>query len=73
MTEDDEKFLRIAEENASLSKAHGLQQNHSLLDFESDYGRLVDELERNIQFKGRYVGFDILKRHVDWCKRNIQG
>ena len=72
MAEDDEKFLRIAAENASLLQSHGLQQNHSLLDLGCGYGRLAYGLERNIQFQGKYVGFDILKRHVDWCKSNIQ-
>lgn len=69
MRESDESFLAIAVMLADLI----LEQagpGASVLDVGSGYGRLaVGLMERG--FRGRYEGFDILPRHVAWCRRHL--
>lgn len=72
MAEDDDKFLTIAHDNWALLERHGLKADDTLLDLGCGYGRLTYGLDRHAGFRGTYVGFDILKKQIDWCKETIQ-
>jgi SAM-dependent methyltransferase len=67
---DDETFLRIAAELAELVYSRGLPRDGRMLDVGSGYGRLAIGLMET-GYAGRYLGFDILKRHVRWCRRAL--
>lgn len=67
---DDEKFLRIGGELAGLLRSRGLRDEDRLLDVGSGYGRLAIALMVT-DFAGQYLGFDILKKHVRWCRQNL--
>ena len=71
MREDDERFLAIANQSASLLKASGLRSDHSILDIGSGYGRLAFGLLNEMDFTGRYEGFDLLPSHIEWCSAEI--
>lgn len=71
MREDDERFLSIAENAAALLASRGMKSEDSILDIGSGYGRLAFGLIRSMHFTGRYQGFDILPRHVQWCRETI--
>jgi SAM-dependent methyltransferase len=71
MRESDERFLAIARHSASLLAEYGLRPGDSILDVGSGYGRLAFGLLHDLEFKGRYEGFDLLPRHVAWCTQEI--
>lgn len=67
MGEDDETFLRIADSHArELRERAGLASATAILDIGCGYGRLLYGLRRS-GWDGRYLGIDVLQRHVDWC------
>lgn len=68
MAEDDDRFLRVAGANAALLFHTGLESHHKILDVGSGYGRLAYGLAAESRFLGLYDGFDILSRHVAWCR-----
>ncbi|GEP36731.1 methyltransferase [Nocardioides psychrotolerans] len=70
MNEDDAKFLHTGQVLASTLYAHGLGPGSRLLDVGSGYGRLAVGLMSS-GYSGRYLGFDILRRHVRWCRQNL--
>lgn len=70
MNEDDARFVQTGQELAATLYAHGLTADSRLLDIGSGYGRLAVGL-MNTGYAGRYLGFDILRRHVRWCQRNL--
>lgn len=70
MNEDDAKFIQTGNELAATLYAHGLTDDSRLLDVGSGYGRLAFGL-MGTGYSGRYLGFDILPRHVRWCRRNL--
>lgn len=70
MNEDDATFLRTGQVLAKTLLAHGLAPDGRLLDVGSGYGRLAVGLMGS-GFTGRYLGFDILRRHVRWCRQNL--
>lgn len=70
MGEDDEQLVRIGSDLAKELYAAGLSPGQRLLDVGCGYGRLAIGL-RHTGFAGTYVGFDILARHVKWCRRNL--
>lgn len=71
MNEDDERLLRTGRELVGLLFTHGLTPTGSLLDVGCGYGRLAVGLLTERRFQGRYHGFDVLKRHVAWCRETL--
>ena len=69
MQESDEKFLAIAEMLADLV-LEWAPPGAAVLDVGSGYGRLAIGLMGR-GFDGRYEGFDILPRHIAWCRRHL--
>lgn len=49
----------------------GLKPESHVLDIGSGMGRSAVALTSFLNEIGRYEGFDVVKRGVDWCKRNI--
>jgi SAM-dependent methyltransferase len=70
MSEDDDRLVAVGVELAQLLVQHGMPDDCRLLDVGSGYGRLAIGL-KTLGFRGRYVGFDILPRHVAWCRRHL--
>ena len=52
-------------------KLGGLKPDDNVLDVGCGDGRMAVQLTRFLSDKGRYEGFDIVKRAVDWCSDNI--
>jgi SAM-dependent methyltransferase len=48
-----------------------LQPQHHVLDVGSGIGRVAIPLTKFLNKNGRYDGFDVVQRGVDWCKENI--
>ena len=48
-----------------------LKPNGSVLDIGSGMGRSAIPLTAYLNESGRYEGFDVVKRGVDWCAKNI--
>ncbi len=59
------RILQLLKEHASL------QPHHAVLDVGCGIGRLAIPLTSYISENGRYDGFDIVKKGIDWCKKNI--
>jgi SAM-dependent methyltransferase len=69
MRETDERFVATAHELADLVLEHAGPEAR-VLDVGSGYGRLAFGLvDRG--FAGRYDGFDILPKHVAWCRKHL--
>ena len=49
----------------------GLRPNGKVLDVGSGMGRSAIPLTEYLNSEGRYEGFDVMKRGVDWCQKNI--
>ena len=62
MGEDDERLMRLSDELAELLVAYGLTANASILDVRCGYGRLALGILHATDHRGRYLGFDILRR-----------
>jgi len=60
-----EHYLNILLEYCSL------KQNHRVLDIGSGIGRIAVPLTKFLSNDGSYEGFDIVKRGVEWCGKNI--
>ena len=71
MREDDERLIAVGDELAGLLIEHGLTPDGSVLDIGSGYGRLALGILHSLDYRGRYLGFDILARHVAWCASTI--
>ena len=63
-------FRRIGEELTALLVRHGLKPEHRVLDVGCGVGRVALPLTRVIT-SGSYDGFDIVKRWIRWCQKNI--
>jgi tRNA A58 N-methylase Trm61 len=71
MQESDELFISIGDDLVTqIQTLAGLQRDFSLIDIGSGYGRLAHALLRQ-GFSGKYIGLEILKRHVTWCQENL--
>jgi SAM-dependent methyltransferase len=71
MGEDDATLIGIGVELAGLLAQHGLQPTSSVLDVGCGYGRLALGILHASDHRGPYLGFDILDRHVAWCREHI--
>lgn len=69
--QDDRTFLAIGDALADdLEELAGLEMGSRLLDVGCGYGRLAHALLRR-GFVGRYLGFDVLPRHIGWCAKHL--
>lgn len=65
-------FRKIGEELAALLvRKGGLQPDAHVLDVGCGVGRVAIPLTRFLSPQGSYDGFDIVKRWIRWCRRNI--
>ncbi len=72
MGEDDEKFISLGDTCVQMIEcAMPLNSLNSILDIGCGYGRLAHSLWRNDAFTGTYYGFDILPKHIDFCKQSL--
>jgi len=71
MNESDERFLKTGEEFLGILRRYGFHETSSLLDMGSAYGRLAYGILQGMNFRGRYLGLDILPKHVEWCRQTI--
>lgn len=68
MGEDDEQFIAIGDGLVrDLVELGGLRDESSVLDVGCGYGRVAHALRR-AGFDGRYLGFDIVPRAIEWCR-----
>jgi SAM-dependent methyltransferase len=71
MGEDDADFLYKGDALVNdLREFAGLQNDSMVLDIGSGYGRVAHALWRS-GYRGRYVGLEILERHVRWCETEL--
>jgi SAM-dependent methyltransferase len=56
---------------AYLQELAGLQPYHAVLDIGSGIGRIAIPLTGYLDQNGRYEGFDVVRRGVEWCQKNI--
>ncbi|GGF42602.1 methyltransferase [Marmoricola endophyticus] len=68
---DDERFLANAAQLASAVQRLGLRPDDEVLDVGCSIGRLATGLMVNTDFRGRYVGFDVMPRQVRWARRHL--
>lgn len=54
-----------------LFKLTKIQPDHKLLDIGSGIGRTAVRLTQFLNSGGRYEGFDVVKKGVDWCQKKI--
>ena len=71
MGEDDERLLRLGDGLADLLVAHGLTADSVVLDVGCGYGRLALGILHSTDYRGAYLGFDILRRQIAWCSKTI--
>lgn len=65
-------FRRSGEQSvANFQVLCDLQPHHSVLDIGSGIGRIALPLTRFLSENGRYEGFDVVKKGVDWCQQQI--
>lgn len=71
MQEDDEALVHIGRRLADRLVENGLTETSAVIDVGSGYGRLALGIVDALPYRGRYLGFDILPRHVAWCAANM--
>ncbi len=71
MSDTDESFVTFGSSLAAFLVEFGLKDTSSLLDVGCAYGRLAIGLLCSTDFRGEYLGFDILRKHVGWCRDSI--
>jgi SAM-dependent methyltransferase len=73
MNESDERFITTGDDLLADLRAHAhLTERARVLDLGCGYGRFAHALLRWPEFRGTYVGIDILPAHVAWCRDNLQ-
>ena len=70
--DSDENFRSMAGHLAAVLYRLGLHDDDALLDVGCGVGRLPIGLLGETSFRGRYVGFDVSARHVQWARRNLR-
>jgi SAM-dependent methyltransferase len=71
MGENDDQLLAAGRELAGYLLDRGLTPDMSVLDVGCGYGRLAIGLLDRVHYRGRYLGFDILKRQIAWCAATL--
>ena len=71
MGETDEGLIRIGDELAGLLVAYGMTADSAVLDVGCGYGRLALGILHATDFRGSYLGFDILRPQIAWCRAAI--
>jgi SAM-dependent methyltransferase len=71
MSDSDEKFLASGVQLATLLYRLGLEDDQEILDVGCSVGRLAIGLMAGTGFHGRYVGFDVMPRHVEWARQTL--
>jgi SAM-dependent methyltransferase len=71
MGEDDVKLVAVGDSLAALLLAHGMTPDSAVLDVGCGYGRLAIGLLHGTDHRGPYLGFDILRRHITWCRDTV--
>lgn len=49
----------------------GLKPNHKVMDVGSGIGRMAVPLTKYLNKEGQYIGFEVVKTGVKWCKKRI--
>jgi SAM-dependent methyltransferase len=69
---DAQKYLKEARHQVDLLKSHAqLSPTDTILDVGSGLGRTAIALSEFMSVEGRYEGFDVVKKGVDWCNQGI--
>lgn len=71
MGESEEAFVEAGVLLAELLYQLGLEDDHELIDVGCSVGRLPIGLLAGTGFRGRYVGFDVMRPQVVWARRNL--
>lgn len=71
MGDSDERFVDEAIWHAKQTYRLGLRDDHWILDVGCNTGRLAIGLLAGTEFSGRYVGFDVMPRHVRWARKSL--
>jgi ubiquinone/menaquinone biosynthesis C-methylase UbiE len=67
-------FKKIGEHYLTMFISQcNLQPHHRVLDIGCGIGRIAIPLTKYLNQQGSYEGFDIVKKGIDWCKKNISG
>ena len=64
-------FRAVGDELKELLIRFGLKPRNRVLDIGSGVGRVAIPLTRYLDAEGTYDGFDVVRRAVAWCRRNI--
>ncbi|SEO77775.1 Methyltransferase domain-containing protein [Flavobacterium sp. CF108] len=65
-------FLSQGKHHLELLKEYtSLLPDHSVLDVGCGIGRAAVPLTQYLSTKGKYEGFDVVKKGIDWCRKNI--
>ncbi len=71
MGENDEQLIQVGDELAGLLVAFGMTADSAVVDVGCGYGRLALGILHATDHRGPYLGFDILKPQIDWCRTAI--
>lgn len=71
MRENDEQLIQVGGELAGLLVAFGMTADSAVLDVGCGYGRLALGILHATDHRGPYLGFDILRRQIEWCQTAI--
>ena len=70
----DGDYKKIGNEFLSYFLELGnLKPHHKVLDIGCGIGRMAIPLVDYLSKEGEYYGFDIVKKGIDWCQKNISG
>lgn len=74
MGESEQEFTAIGDAMVErFSQVVDLRSAQCVVDIGCGYGRIGAALRRSKKFRGRYHGFDMLRRHLEWCNAEIGG
>src|SRR6186713_3208786 len=69
---DRETYLRSGKRSSEhLVQYAGLKPGLSVLDVGCGYGRVAIQLLRILNPQARYLGLDVVKEEIDWCRKHI--
>lgn len=71
---DPKLFIESGFETVQLAeRLAGLKPDHTVLDIGCGCGRVALPLRSYLSNSGRYLGFDLNRDYIEWCKSNIAG